>query len=211
MAYEDIDLVTIPIKPYLVDGNRLLEWLGRASKHIGDWHKTRPEYWDWDETEPPADYPRSLVYHIDKLTYHNYIIWHQEDRCRTKDQAAIVVSKPIIDKHNQARNDEIEAIDDLIIANEQPKFAVAPYNSETLGSLVDRCIVTRLKLYHLVELDPTGVKHLPRLNLLLEQNQFLGMAAAQLLDQIRSGERFIKVFRQLKMYNSPDTNPHYNL
>lgn len=190
-----------------VNGSRLLEWLTRAGGLIAQWHRDKPEFWEWTAHRPDK-HPLDLIYLIDKLTYHNYIIWHQEENCRTKEPAAILASKPTIDKHNQARNNVIEQIDDAAVAHIQIE-SNAPFNCETLGSLVDRYIITRLKFYHTLELDPTGIQHLDRLNLLLEQLEFLGVQAATLMNQVSNGERRIKTFRQLKMYNC-SLNPKWN-
>ena len=46
-----------------------------------------------------------------------------------------------------------------------------------------------------------------KLNVLLEQQVDLGTAIDQLLDDIKAGRKYMKVYRQMKMYNDPSTNP----
>ena len=46
-----------------------------------------------------------------------------------------------------------------------------------------------------------------KLAVLLEQQQDLNTAIDQLLDDIKSGHKYMKVYRQMKMYNDPTTNP----
>ena len=46
-----------------------------------------------------------------------------------------------------------------------------------------------------------------KLNVLLEQQRDLSLAIDQLLDDIQAGRKYMKVYRQMKMYNDPSTNP----
>ena len=43
--------------------------------------------------------------------------------------------------------------------------------------------------------------------MLLEQQKYLGLAIDQLLEDIEAGRKYMKVYRQMKMYNDPSTNP----
>jgi hypothetical protein len=42
---------------------------------------------------------------------------------------------------------------------------------------------------------------------LLEQQKDLSLAIEQLLEDIEAGRKYMKVYRQMKMYNDPATNP----
>jgi len=46
-----------------------------------------------------------------------------------------------------------------------------------------------------------------KLNILLEQQVDLSAAIDQLLADIEEGRIYMKVYRQMKMYNDPATNP----
>ena len=46
-----------------------------------------------------------------------------------------------------------------------------------------------------------------KLNVLLEQRVDLSTAIDQLLDDYQAGTKMMKVYRQMKMYNDPSTNP----
>ena len=46
-----------------------------------------------------------------------------------------------------------------------------------------------------------------KLNVLLEQQVDLSTAIDQLLADIEAGKKYMKVYRQMKMYNDPATNP----
>ena len=46
-----------------------------------------------------------------------------------------------------------------------------------------------------------------KLNVLLEQQEDLSTAIGQLLDDIRAGRKYMKVYKQMKMYNDPELNP----
>ena len=43
--------------------------------------------------------------------------------------------------------------------------------------------------------------------MLLEQQTDLSTAIDQLLEDIAEGRKYMKVYRQMKMYNDPSTNP----
>ena len=46
-----------------------------------------------------------------------------------------------------------------------------------------------------------------KLNVLLEQQKDLSEAIDQLLNDIAAGRKYMKVYKQMKMYNDPSTNP----
>ena len=150
----------------------------------------------------------------------NYRLWHQEDICRSPDATVeeIASVKRAIDKLNQSRNDLIEKIDDelskLIIEADIDSTEDAPINTETPGSVIDRLSIMALRLYHYREqqersdLDPENRgKVLQRINLCEQQQRDLSLALQQLLDDLFSGVKQHRVYRQLKMYNDPALNP----
>ena len=150
----------------------------------------------------------------------NFDLWHEEDKARdpSATDAQIATVKRAIDKLNQQRNDLIEKLDDYIVETLKrlkifPK-ARAPWNSETPGSIIDKLSILSLKVFHMREqterLD-AAPEHIQkcrgRLKVLLQQHEDLTAALQQLFDDIFSGAKEMKVYRQFKMYNDPDSNP----
>lgn len=188
-----------------------------SAKELTQLHRECVETWH----QQPIDNP----YHgIHKLICEqhecNYRLWHQEDICRSPDATAeeIASVKRAIDKLNQSRNDLIEKIDDellkLINDADIDRTQDAPINTETAGSVIDRLSIMALRLYHYREqaersdLDSKHrVKVLQRVNLCEEQQRDLSLSLQQLLDDLFSGVKQHKVYRQLKMYNDPALNP----
>lgn len=91
---------------------------------------------------------------------HNFIIWHEEDLARRDDVPAerIREAKRAIDRHNQLRNDSIEAIDAALLEELPPADPTAPYHSESPGMMLDRLSILALREYHLEELCNTAVE-----------------------------------------------------
>lgn len=92
--------------------------------------------------------------------------------------------------------------------------ADATINTESPAWALDRLSILALKIYHMrAELDRTdaSAEHLARcrgkLDVLLQQRVDLTEAIDQLLNDIAAGKKYMKVYRQMKMYNDPDTNP----
>ncbi|HYG78032.1 MAG TPA: DUF4254 domain-containing protein [Planctomycetota bacterium] len=150
----------------------------------------------------------------------NFDLWHEEDKARAPNasDAEIATVKRAIDKLNQQRNDLIEKLDEHLYAalqkcqiKSQPQ---ATWNSETPGSVIDRLSILALKVYHMREqterLDATK-EHLQkcteRLRVLTAQHADLTAALQNLFDDLFAGRKQMKIYRQFKMYNDPDSNP----
>ncbi|OIP37668.1 hypothetical protein AUJ95_07855 [Candidatus Desantisbacteria bacterium CG2_30_40_21] len=89
-----------------------------------------------------------------------------------------------------------------------------PINSETPGSIIDKMSILLLKIYHMNEetkRDNAPSDHIEKcqnkLNILQEQLEDLGNCLKILLEEIFSGKRRLKIYRQFKMYNDPTLNP----
>ena len=121
-----------------------------------------------------------------------------------------------IDKSNQDRTDLVEQIDTYFrqTYSEVKPLPTARLNTESPAWAVDRLSILALKIYHMQEqvnrTDATP-EHLQRcqakLDVLLEQQVDLSTAIDQLLEDIQAGRIYMKVYRQMKMYNDPSTNP----
>jgi hypothetical protein len=132
------------------------------------------------------------------------------------DEAEALVLKRRIDKSNQDRTDLVEQIDtyfretykDVKVQDD------ARINTESPAWAVDRLSILALKIYHMkeqVERPEASAEHKAKcqakLDVLLEQQVDLSTAIDQLLEDIEAGRKYMKVYRQMKMYNDPSTNP----
>jgi hypothetical protein len=133
--------------------------------------------------------------------------------------ARIAQVKRAIDKYNQARNDAIEKVDDWLIEELGRRGIVAgpqaPAATETPGAAIDRLSILELRRFHMREqIDRTDAtaehreKAAARMAVLDMQRSHLVDALARLVDEIFTGHRPLRVFRQMKMYNDPTMNPY---
>ena len=127
-----------------------------------------------------------------------------------------VAIKRRIDKSNQDRTDLVELIDSFFLDKykEVKVLPDATINTESPAWAVDRLSILTLKIYHMAEevsrLDATPehkTKCEEKLNVLLEQKVDLSTALDQLLADIKAGRKYMKVYKQMKMYNDPALNP----
>ena len=144
--------------------------------------------------------------------------WHLEDIIRDPhiDPMEALQLKRRIDRSNQDRTDLVEQIDSYfrqLYADVQVQED-ATINTESPAWAVDRLSILALKIYHMreqVERDDASQEHRKKceakLRVLWEQQVDLSTAIDQLLDDISNGRKYMKVYRQMKMYNDPSTNP----
>ena len=144
--------------------------------------------------------------------------WHLEDIIRDPDidPAAALQLKRRIDRSNQERTDLVEDIDTMLREKykDVEPLPGATINTESPAWAIDRLSILALKIYHMREqagradaAEEHRAKCAAKLAVLLEQQQDLGTAICQLLDDIAAGRKYMKVYRQMKMYNDPATNP----
>lgn len=144
--------------------------------------------------------------------------WHFEDIIRDPqiDPAEALVLKRRIDKSNQDRTDLVETIDSWFWTKYKDVEVKpdATINTESPAWAVDRLSILALKIYHMkeqVERADASAEHKAtcqkKLNVLLEQRKDLSTAIDQLIEDIEAGRKYMKVYKQMKMYNDPDTNP----
>lgn len=144
--------------------------------------------------------------------------WHLEDIIRDPhiDPLEALQLKRRIDSSNQDRTDLVEQIDSYF-RQRYSDVAVLPtatINTESPAWAIDRLSILALKIYHMREQAERGdaspehrQKCAEKLHVLLCQQQDLATAIGQLLDDIGAGRKYMKVYRQMKMYNDPSTNP----
>ena len=181
---------------------------------IVDYHKI-------DDVDQPINNPYeqgTIEYYLYVKNWIDTVQWHFEDIIRDPqiDPEAALVLKRRIDKSNQDRTDLVEQIDtyfretykDVKVQDD------ARINTESPAWAVDRLSILALKIYHMkeqVERPEASAEHKAKcqakLDVLLEQQVDLSTAIDQLLEDIEAGRKYMKVYRQMKMYNDPSTNP----
>jgi hypothetical protein len=181
---------------------------------IRDYHVT-------DNVDTPISnpYPQGQIEHDLYLKcWIDTVQWHFEDIIRDPaiDPAAALVLKRRIDKSNQDRTDLVERIDSyfLTVYRDVKPAPDATINTESPAWAIDRLSILALKIYHMrLEAERTDASDEHRekcgakLRVLLEQQRDLSQAITQLLDDIAAGRKYMKVYKQMKMYNDTDTNP----
>jgi hypothetical protein len=149
----------------------------------------------------------------------NILLWDEEDQARRTDvtDGAIAANKRAIDGYNQRRNDAIENIDESLLARLSGVVPAADawHNSESAGAIIDRLSILALKFHHMGEqtrrtdATPEHIascrEKLARLSL---QRDDLARCLDTLLAWAAEGRAFWRVYRQFKMYNSPELNPY---
>lgn len=164
-------------------------------------------------------YPlKSIEYYLYLKNWIDTVQWHLEDIIRdpniNPDEALKI--KRRIDKSNQDRTDLVELIDSYFLDRYKGIKVLndATINTESPAWAIDRLSILALKIYHMqeqVDRQNTTPEHheacVKKLNVLKEQQTDLGSAINQLLDDIESGRKYMKVYKQMKMYNDPTLNP----
>lgn len=144
--------------------------------------------------------------------------WHLEDIIRNPaiDPVEGLLFKRKIDVSNQVRTERVEYIDSyfLNLYKEVPSKKLATTNTESPAWAIDRLSILALKIYHMnVEVHRTGAsaEHIiactNKLAVLMEQRKDLSTAIDELLADIARGDKYMKVYKQMKMYNDPRLNP----
>ena len=144
--------------------------------------------------------------------------WHLEDIVRnpTIDPAEGIAIKRRIDSSNQERTDMVEFIDAYFLdayKSIQPRTS-ATINTESPAWAIDRLSILALKIYHMqaeANRKDASAEHVKactdKVNILLEQRKDLSQAIDELLNDIANGDKYMKVYKQMKMYNDPSLNP----
>jgi hypothetical protein len=180
------------------------------AKVIADYHRT-------DDVDAPIVNPYAEG-SLDALLYHKNWIdtvqWHLEDIIRNPeiDPVEALKIKRRIDRSNQERTDMVEYVDSwwLDRFKDVEPLPTARINTETPAWAVDRLSILALKIYHmeletlrddLSETDREG--RCAKLAVLLQQRTDLSTAIEELMEDIAAGRKYMKVYKQMKMYNDP--------
>ena len=181
---------------------------------IEDYHK-------FDSVDQPISNPynKNDIEHIFYLkNWIDTVQWHYEDIIRDphiNPEDALVLKRKI-DASNQHRTDLVENLDAFFL-NEYKDVEVvekAQINTESPAWAFDRLSILALKIYHMQE-EASRVEASEnhrqacqkKLEVLLEQRTDLMSAIEQLLEDFKSGRKYMKVYKQMKMYNDDDLNP----
>ena len=181
---------------------------------IRDYHLT-------DNVDTPMNNPYergTIDYNLYMKCWIDTVQWHFEDIIRDPhiDPIEALNLKRRIDRSNQDRTDLVEEIDSYFRHkySEVKTLPEARLNTESPAWAIDRLSILALKIYHMREQverndadDEHRAKCAAKLDVLLEQQQDLGLAIDQLLEDSEAGRKYMKVYRQMKMYNDPSTNP----
>lgn len=179
------------------------------------------DYHQFDNVDQPINnpYPKEQFEHL--LYHKNWIDtvqWHFEDIIRDPqiDPVAALTLKRRIDASNQERTDMVEYIDSYFLQKYHHVHVkpTAKINSESPAWAFDRLSILALKIYHMNE-EATRTeasqdhkdKCKAKLNVLLEQRTDLSTAIDDLIQDIENGDKFMKAYKQMKMYNDDELNP----
>lgn len=181
---------------------------------ILDYHKK-----DHVDTPISNPYPlKSIEYYLYLKNWIDTVQWHLEDIIRDPqiDPKDALLLKRRIDKSNQDRTDLVELIDSYFLDKyKEVKPSVdASINTESPAWAIDRLSILALKIFHMqqevnrMDVDAAHREQCQsKLTILLEQQKDLSAAIDQLIADIEAGRKYMKVYKQMKMYNDPALNP----
>ena len=179
------------------------------------------DYHQFDNVDTPINNPfqeKSIEFYLYLKNWIDTVQWHLEDIIRDPaiDPVEALQIKRRIDRSNQERTDLVEMIDSYFLqkfANVEIK-ADATINTESPAWAIDRLSILQLKIYHMRieanrEDSPEEQRNrcAEKLAVLLEQEKDLTSAIDMLLADMEAGKKYMKVYKQMKMYNDPSLNP----
>ncbi|MBZ4675634.1 MAG: hypothetical protein JG782_253 [Anaerophaga sp.] len=184
-------------------------------------NETTEYYHEFDNVDatPENPYDQGTIENLlFRKNWIDAVQWHLEDIIRDPEiqpQEALKIKRRI-DKSNQDRTDLVESIDDYFL-DKYKDVKVAPdatINTESPAWAIDRLSILGLKIYHMqqeVKRPDASPEHLEKCNLklsvLLQQREDLSTAIDQLIADIEAGRKYMKTYKQMKMYNDPSLNP----
>jgi hypothetical protein len=165
----------------------------------------------------PHEY-KSIEYYLFLKNWIDAVQWHLEDIIRHPriDPVEALALKRRIDRSNQERTDLVELIDSYFFDRYRSVIPLlsATINTESPAWAIDRLSILTLKIYHMQQEtarndtdDAHRAQCAQRLQVLLAQQDDLSTAIDQLLADIEAGRKYMKVYKQMKMYNDPALNP----
>lgn len=192
-----------------------------SSLCISIFEKSIDDYHVIDNIDNPLSnpYPKDKIEHLLYLkNWIDTVQWHLEDIIRNPaiEPVDALAIKRRIDSSNQERTDVVEYIDGYFL--EQFKnitpLKTASINTESPAWAIDRLSILALKIYHMQAevnradaTDDHKATCQQKLAVLVEQRKDLSKAINELLSDIEQGKKYMKVYKQMKMYNDPSLNP----
>ena len=174
-----------------------------------------------DDVNQPFENPydsKTIEHLLYRKNWIDTVQWHYEDIIRDPDidpKEALLLKRKI-DASNQDRTDTVEYIDSYFLHQykDVTPQAGATINTESPAWAVDRLSILALKIYHMqqeTERTDATAEHIAKcrekLQVLLQQREDLSLALDQLLNDIAAGRKYMKVYKQMKMYNDEELNP----
>ncbi|MDO4790618.1 MAG: DUF4254 domain-containing protein [Porphyromonas sp.] len=161
---------------------------------------------------------RSIEFYLYTKNWIDNAQWDMEDIIRNPDIDPVeaLAMKRRIDRSNQERTDLVELIDSYFLDKYKDVSPIegAKINTESPAWALDRMSILQLKIYHMREQTKrtdASEDHIKgceqKLQVLLEQEKDLSIAIDELLEDIACGRKYMKVYKQMKMYNDPAMNP----
>lgn len=185
------------------------------NRSIEDYHKSNDVH---AEIHNPYDESELIEHMLYKKNWIDTVQWHLEDIIRDPEISAeeALKIKRWIDKSNQERTDMVEYIDSWFL-QKYADVSISPdakINTESPAWAIDRFSILALKIYHMKEeanREDASAEHKAqcqiKLDILLEQHKDLSTAIEELLEDIAAGKKYMKVYKQMKMYNDEELNP----
>lgn len=179
------------------------------------------DYHKFDNVNQPIQNPYekgSIEHLLYAKNWVDTVQWHYEDIIRDPqiDPVAALELKRKIDASNQVRTDMVEYIDSYFL-DKYKNVTVkneARINTESPAWAMDRLSILALKIYHMHEeatretaSEDHRAKCQAKLDVLLDQKSDMFTSISQLIEDIENGDKYMKVYKQMKMYNDDDLNP----
>lgn len=192
-----------------------------SSLAIKVFEKSVDDYHVYDDINRLASNPydkKDFEHLLYEKNWIDAVQWHYEDIIRDPDidPNEGMSLKRLIDSSNQNRTEMVEYIDSYFLklySNVSPK-PNAKVNTESPAWALDRLSILILKIYHMKDESlrkDVSEQHRntcnEKLQVLLEQQKDLSESIDQLLEDLSKGEKKMKVYKQMKMYNDETLNP----
>ena len=192
-----------------------------SSLAIKVFEKSVDDYHVYDDINRLASNPydkKDFEHLLYEKNWIDTVQWHYEDIIRDPDIEPNegMTLKRLIDSSNQNRTEMVEYIDSYFLklySNVSPKTD-AKVNTESPAWALDRLSILILKIYHMKQeslREDVSEQHRntcnEKLQILLEQQKDLSESIDQLLEDLSRGEKKMKVYKQMKMYNDETLNP----
>ena len=192
-----------------------------SKKAIEIFEKSVNDYHVYDDITRNPNNPfenKSFEHLLYEKNWIDTVQWHYEDIIRDPniDPSEGMKLKRLIDSSNQNRTEMVEYIDSyfLNLYSSVTTRENAKVNTESPAWAIDRLSILILKIYHMEEESnrkDVSEDHRnncqKKLNILIEQREDLSESIDQLLIDLSTGIKKMRVYKQIKMYNDESLNP----